>query len=109
MNQQDKIDQLEAQNRVLELGIIRVIEEIQDEILRRERATGGPQLGKLGCVRRLQELLSNSPDISLYRKEQELLDAAIRADGYLSLLSASSTLELCEAIVNLQQARKERE
>ena len=82
--EQDKIDQLKAQNRRL-VGALETIDRINP----------------LDVIAR--QTLSTS-DVSLYHKEQAVIDAAIE---YLPNIGNRG--ELYQAVANLQQARKERE
>ena len=95
MTDQDKIDQLEAYNRAL----VKIIISERDS-----------QIEKYGSCPYLDLLLSNFPDVFLYRKEQEVIEAAIKfsvATSHWELNATGRVLE--EAVANLQQARKERE
>ena len=94
MNQQDKINQLEAQNRAL----VEAMEYSLWEALTYYEKTEV-----------VLDALSNSP-VDLYRKGQEVIEAAIKfsvATSHWELNATGRVLE--EAVANLQQARKERE
>jgi len=105
MTSQDKIDKLEAQNRAL------VIAMLQLNIGSCNCLTKTPEPSyhsKLCPTRIIGEAISNSP-VDLYRKEQEVIEAAI---VYINTFSESpeeydSTVVLEKHITNLQQARQE--
>ena len=90
MSDQDKIDQLEVQNREL----VKAFEKLDNCTFSFD--------GRKTMETVRAAALSNSP-VHLYRKEQEVIEAAICAkDGFISR-------ELIDAVANLQQARQEQE
>ena len=98
MSDQDKINQLEAQNRAL----VEAIEYSLWEALTYYEKTEV-----------VLDALSNSPDVSLYRKEQEVISEAEEVSQYINCFHRNTVEreamdDLVKAIANLQQARKEK-
>jgi len=111
--QQSRIDQLEAHNRAL----LELVEIIQKDL--KMRSIDGVVDISNFIWERIDKALSNSPDVSLYHKEQEVIEAA---DDIRRLEGSDfqSKYDYCEArdraikvvkeaVYNLQQTRKGQE
>jgi len=103
MTSQDKIDQLEAHNRAL-VEVALAMREWIDAVPSDTVLPAMPGFDRDWA----DSIISNSP-VDLYRKEQEVIEAAI---VYINTFSESpeeydSTVVLEKHITNLQQARQE--
>jgi len=106
MNNQDKIDQLEAHNRALVEALERLVtvKAHKDEWGKDNFYLDNQPI----AWEKAKQALSNSP-VDLCRKEQAVIEAAIawgQADMSDVDLTGDVEVKLVDAIINFQQARE---